>query len=61
MREVLLDAKVTSIDYARIVHNETLQDLERVDSSAIALIAARVGATRLIDNLKLEVPMAMNE
>lgn len=42
------------IDYARIVDATTLGDLEIVDRPAVAIIAAHVGQTRLIDNLLLE-------
>ncbi len=41
---------VDSIDYACVVNAETLLPIETVDDSAAALIAARVGNTRLIDN-----------
>lgn len=42
------------LDYAAIVDPETLAPLETVESTARALIAARVGATRLIDNCALK-------
>ncbi len=41
------------VDYARVVDFETLETLQQVNQPAIALIAAHVGATRLIDNLIL--------
>ena len=50
MRQRLIDAGVDSIDYAAIVDPETLQVPESIDGSAVALIAAHVGSTRLIDN-----------
>ena len=50
MRQRLIDAGVDSIDYATIVDPETLQVPESIDSAAVALIAAHVGSTRLIDN-----------
>ena len=50
MRQRLIDAGVDSIDYAAIVDPETLQVPESIDSAAVALIAAHVGSTRLIDN-----------
>ncbi|MEM7473480.1 MAG: pantoate--beta-alanine ligase [Planctomycetota bacterium] len=53
MREVL-DGETDSIDYARVVDSMHLQSLETVDRPAVALIAAQVGTTRLIDNLMLE-------
>lgn len=53
MSEVLLQHGAESIDYARVVDADTLSDIQAIQSSAIALIAARIGQTRLIDNLLL--------
>jgi pantoate--beta-alanine ligase len=53
MHEALQDGGVDRIDYATIVHPETLAELDRLDGEAIALIAAHVGPTRLIDNCRL--------
>jgi len=33
---------------------ETLEPLERIPEQAVALVAARFGTTRLIDNVMLE-------
>lgn len=41
-------------DYIRLVHPETLQDLQVVAGSALAVLAVRIGSTRLIDNMLLE-------
>ena len=49
MKEILAAAPV-ELDYAAIVDPETLEPLEEVRPGAVALVAARVGATRLIDN-----------
>lgn len=51
---VELTKSVDSIDYAAIVHPDTMEPLEIVDESAVAIIAARVGSTRLIDNMTLQ-------
>ncbi len=53
MQQQLMDAGVDQIDYARIVHQESLADLDALDKPSVALIAARVGSTRLIDNMML--------
>jgi pantoate--beta-alanine ligase len=45
------DAK---IDYISLVHPETLQDLNEVNHSALAVMAVRIGKTRLIDNMVFE-------
>jgi pantoate--beta-alanine ligase len=43
-----------SIDYATIVDRDTLQELETLHRPARALVAMRVGSTRLIDNIALD-------
>jgi pantoate--beta-alanine ligase len=44
------------VDYFQIVNAETLEPLTSVDGPALALVAAWVGQTRLIDNQMLTVP-----
>ncbi len=39
------------LDYAVIVDAETLQPLQRVQGKALVALAAKVGTTRLIDNV----------
>lgn len=53
MRLELMNTPVDSIDYAAIVQPDTMEPLEKVVESAVAIIAARVGNTRLIDNMTL--------
>lgn len=53
MHSVLRDAGIERIDYARIVDRDGLETLQQLDRPAVALIAAHVGATRLIDNMLL--------
>ncbi len=53
MQRSLIEGGADRVDYARIVHQDTLADLSSLDSPSVALIAARVGSTRLIDNLLL--------
>lgn len=50
MRATLRAAGVESIDYATVVDAKTLAAIDRIESTAVALIAARIGTTRLIDN-----------
>lgn len=50
MRSVLVDAGVSQVDYARVVDAETLESLTLLKSPSVALIATRIGNTRLIDN-----------
>jgi pantoate--beta-alanine ligase len=47
----LLD--VDRVDYLAVVDAETLEPLGRVDRAARALVTARLGATRLLDNISL--------
>lgn len=53
MRE-MLTASQLAIDYVAICDRQTLEPLTRLDRPAVALVAARVGNTRLIDNELLE-------
>jgi pantoate--beta-alanine ligase len=50
MRTILIEAGVSQIDYARVVNADTLESLDSLSVPGVALIAARVGTTRLIDN-----------
>jgi len=53
MRELLRAAEL-KIDYLAICNPDTLEPAERVEGPAVALVAARVAATRLIDNELLD-------
>jgi pantoate--beta-alanine ligase len=44
---------IDRLDYAVIVDPESLQPLETIETTAVALIAGHLGATRLIDNMIL--------
>jgi pantoate--beta-alanine ligase len=54
MRRILADAKIDRIDYIAIADPDTLAEKSHLDGPAIALIAAHVGTTRLIDNQLLQ-------
>lgn len=47
--------EVDSVDYFEIVDADTLEPLASVTGDVLIAVAARVGSTRLIDNLRLEV------
>jgi pantoate--beta-alanine ligase len=47
----LLDAGFSNIDYVALVDAATLDPLERLDREARLMVAARIGTTRLIDNI----------
>lgn len=54
MRQMLIDAGVDSIDYAIIANPRTLATVDPIELPVVALIAAYVGETRLIDNRLIE-------
>ena len=45
---------LAELDYVALVDEETFQEVERIERPARALVAARVGRPRLIDNIRLE-------
>lgn len=45
------------VEYAKVVDADSLEPLDRVESAARAIVAARVGTTRLIDNAALMAPI----
>jgi pantoate--beta-alanine ligase len=57
MQETLEGAGIERVDCATIADPQTLAEVTRLEGPAVALIAAFVGATRLIDNCLL-VPAA---
>ena len=61
MREVLASEPEVTLDYLAIVDPRTLAELERIETTAYVIIAARVEQTRLIDNELLVVPSATTE
>ncbi len=54
MESTLYDQGADRIDYARVVDRHSLDSLKVLDRPAVALIAAHVGTTRLIDNRLLD-------
>jgi pantoate--beta-alanine ligase len=56
MRQVLTDTPGVVPDYATLVDPETLTEATAVQPRLVALVAARVGRTRLIDNLPIDRP-----
>jgi pantoate--beta-alanine ligase len=49
----VLDPAVGKLDYVEIRNADTLAPLDRLDVPGVILVAAFVGATRLIDNMRL--------
>jgi len=50
MRRMVESTPGVTLDYAVLVDPDTLEKVARLDRPAVALVAARVGSTRLIDN-----------
>ncbi len=51
IRSVLLGEKAVSIDYVEIADPESVMPLKKAENRMVLLVAARLGRTRLIDNL----------
>jgi pantoate--beta-alanine ligase len=50
-RETLAEEPEVRVDYLALVDSETLEPVEVATTGVIAMVAARVGSTRLIDNV----------
>ena len=46
---------LASLDYASVVDDRTFEPIRTIDGPARALVAARLGSTRLIDNLSVAI------
>ena len=55
MKKIFATEPRAQLEYAEIVDGETLAPLKRLEPGSVALVAARVGPTRLIDNTILEI------
>jgi pantoate--beta-alanine ligase len=53
MREAIASAPLADPDYVDVVHGRTLEPLNDVGDGAVAVLAVRIGNTRLIDNMEL--------
>ncbi len=60
MEAVVLAEPLATLEYATVVDEETFEPTETVDAPARAVIAARVGKPRLIDNVLLQPPVGNN-
>jgi pantoate--beta-alanine ligase len=54
MREELSRHPGIEVDYVALVERDTFRPVDRLTSPAVAAVAARVGGTRLIDNVVIE-------
>ncbi len=48
-----LEAAGARVDYVEIVHPETLAPVDHAEAGSVMLVAAYIGTTRLIDNVRL--------
>jgi len=53
MRELIESEELARIDYVSIANPETLEELDRLQGTALVSMAVRIGKTRLIDNVTL--------
>ena len=53
MESIIAAQPLAKIDYVAVVHPETLTPVDDVARGAVALVAVRIGTTRLIDNAVL--------
>jgi pantoate--beta-alanine ligase len=51
---ILLEAGFDKVEYLTVVVAENLRPLERVAGPARVIVAARLGRTRLIDNIAVD-------
>ena len=62
MTQILVNTPNLCLDYASVVHSDTLLPVATLTDGALLAVAAWVGRTRLIDNLKIEPePNASNQ
>jgi pantoate--beta-alanine ligase len=54
MRETIRREPLADLDYAEVVDADTLEQVTRLRGVCLALLAVRVGKTRLLDNLLIE-------
>ena len=52
----VIEEPLAALDYATIVDEDSFDEVEQVEGPARALVAARVGPARLIDNMALPAP-----
>jgi pantoate--beta-alanine ligase len=54
MTSIINKEPLAKIDYVSIADAQILEELSRIERSAVASLAVRIGKTRLIDNIPLE-------
>ncbi|MBN1856682.1 MAG: pantoate--beta-alanine ligase [Dehalococcoidia bacterium] len=54
MSDIVKEEPLATLEYATVVSPVSFKDLGSVEGSALAVIAVRIGSTRLIDNMLLD-------
>lgn len=57
MRNLLTATPLVTLDYATLIHPDTLEEITHFLPQQVAVVAARVGKTRLIDNVVIDRPL----
>jgi pantoate--beta-alanine ligase len=56
VRDVIMNQPLVQIEYVEMVNADTLDDIDgKIEGKVMLALAARIGKTRLIDNIVLEV------
>ena len=55
MRNILEQKESIEIEYVSIVDAKTLENIENIADNAIAAVAVKIGSTRLIDNIPIDI------
>jgi pantoate--beta-alanine ligase len=55
MRKILQQAPSIKIEYISIVDADTLQELKKITGKVLTAVAVKIGSTRLIDNIVVDV------
>jgi pantoate--beta-alanine ligase len=55
MKKIIAAAKTAEIDYIEIVDSETLKTIEVIHEETLIAIAVKIGRTRLIDNMVVNI------
>jgi pantoate--beta-alanine ligase len=55
MRKIIQQAPSIKIEYISIVDADTLQELKKITGKVLTVVAVKIGSTRLIDNILLDV------
>ena len=55
MHDILSRGEHIEIDYIKIVNTETVEDIEQISRKALVAVAAKLGKTRLIDNIIIDL------